>query len=282
MNILKEEFDYFLSLFLNDNPQYQDIFKGGKRLRPILVLDVADFIDPFWRVSQEKSYCIKKFALILEIIHCASLIIDDLPSMDNDMYRRGELTFHTKYGQRATYLMVYNLLTLIKKLIYEINKINCNISLEFEELINNELNNLVLGQKYDLDENWRPENKNDSRTLMIADLKTSSLFKLAFLGPYYLLKGTQTKTQDENVKNILTRLGLNLGIAFQLSDDFLDLEIDNKFNNYGLETSVEELKEKYINCSCLVLKDLKDLDWNDKSIIYKIIDLMNDRFEQKK
>ena len=278
MNELKEEFDYFLSLFLNDNPQYVDIFKGGKRLRPILVLDVANFIDPFWRISQEKSYCIKKFALILEIIHCASLIIDDLPSMDNDMYRRGELTFHTKYGQRAAYLMVYNLLTLIKKLISEINKINVNISLEFEELINNELNNLVLGQKYDLDENWRPENKNDSRTLKIADLKTSSLFKLAFLGPYYLLKEKETET----LKNILTRLGLNLGIAFQLSDDFLDLEIDNKFNNYGLETSIEELKEKYISCSCFVLKDLKDLEWNDKSIIYKIIDLMNTRFEQKK
>lgn len=287
MDVLKEEFDYFLSLFLNDNMQYVDIFKGGKRLRPILVLDVASFIDPFWRASQEKSHSIKKFALVLEIIHCASLIIDDLPSMDNDMYRRGELTFHTKYGQKAAYLMVYNLLTLIKKLIYEINKNNVNISLEFEELINDELNNLVLGQKYDLDENWKPEDKNNSRTLKIADLKTSSLFKLAFLGPYYLLKETetqqpQTKAQDKKLKDILTRLGLNLGIAFQLSDDFLDLEIDNKFNNYGLETSIEELKDKYINCSCFVLKDLKDLEWNDKSIIYKIIDLMNTRFEQKK
>jgi geranylgeranyl diphosphate synthase type II len=279
INELKDELKDEFNDFLTNNPQYNDILKGGKRLRPILVLDVANFIDPNWKVSKTKSYTIKKFALILELIHCSSLIIDDLPSMDNDMYRRGELTFHTKYGQKSTYIMVYNLLNLIKKLIYEINKNNVSISLEFEELINNELNNLVLGQKYDLDETWKPENKNDSRTLKIADLKTSSLFKIAFLGPYYLLNNNE---KNENMKNILIRLGLNLGLSFQLSDDFLDLSIDNKFNNYGLETSVEELKNKYIDFTYLVLKDLKDLNWNDDSIIYKIIDLMNSRFETKK
>jgi len=275
---LKDELDEEFNDFLTNNPQYNDILKGGKRLRPILVLDVANFFDPNWRVSKTKNYTIKKFALVLELIHCSSLIIDDLPSMDNDIYRRGELTFHAKYGQKSTYIMVYNLLNLIKKLIYEINKNNVNISLEFEELINNELNNLVLGQKYDLDENWKPKDKDDSRTLMIANLKTSSLFKIAFLGSYYLLNNEN----NENIKNILTRLGLNIGLAFQLSDDFLDLSIDNKFNNYGLETSVEELKNKYIDFTYLVLKDLKDLNWNDNSIIYKIIDLMNSRFETKK
>jgi geranylgeranyl diphosphate synthase type II len=278
---LKDELDEEFNDFLTNNPQYNDILKGGKRLRPILVLDVANFFDPNWRVSKTKNYTIKKFALVLELIHCSSLIIDDLPSMDNDIYRRGELTFHAKYGQKSTYIMVYNLLNLIKKLIYEINKNNVNISLEFEELINNELNNLVLGQKYDLDENWKPKDKDDSRTLMIANLKTSSLFKIAFLGSYYLLNN-ENNEKNESIKNILTRLGLNIGLAFQLSDDFLDLSIDNKFNNYGLETSVEELKNKYIDFTYLVLKDLKDLNWNDNSIIYKIIDLMNSRFETKK
>jgi geranylgeranyl diphosphate synthase type II len=276
MDIIKEEFEVFLNLFLKDNPKYKDVLTGGKKIRPIIVLDIASFIDPLWRINQETSYKIKSFALALELIHSTSLIIDDLPTMDNDIYRRGELTFHKKYGQHSAYLMVYNLLTMIKNIIWN-NDDKTFEYIELEELINQELINLVNGQKYDLDEDWYPENKEESRTLKISELKTGSLFKLAFLGPYYLLL-----KKDENLKNKLSRIGYNLGMAFQLSDDYLDIDIDNPSNNYGLETSIDELENKYIGHTASVLLDLRDLKWNDKSIIYKIIDLMNNRFESKK
>ena len=55
-----------------------------------------------------------------------------------------------------------------------------------------------------------------------------------------------------------------------------------KTNNYGLETSKDMLENKYIDYTLLILADLKNLEWNDNSVIYKIIDLMNDRFETKK
>ncbi len=276
-----EEFDFFLNLFLKDNPEYTDVFKGGKRLRPILVIDVADNIDPTWRSSQEIAYKIRSFALALELIHCTSLIIDDLPSMDNDTYRRGHLTFHAKHGRQASYVMVYNLLCLIKKIIWK-NDDMTEEYIDFEELINEELNNLVLGQKYDLDPKWSPTSK-QSRTLKIAELKTASLFKLAFLGPFYLLKKTE-KPNNRFSKDVLSRMGLNLGMAFQLSDDYLDIDngTDNDKNNYGLETSIDTLENKYIDYTLLLLTDLKELEWNDNSVIYKIIDLMNDRFETKK
>jgi geranylgeranyl diphosphate synthase type II len=274
---MDHNFDIFINLFLEDNPQYKDILSGGKRIRPTIVLDVASFIDPSWHVNQEISYRIKNFAMILELIHSTSLIIDDLPSMDNDMYRRNELTFHTKYGQHSTYLMVYNLLSLTKKLLWNSDDKTLNY-INLEELINQELINLVDGQKYDLDPSWHPTNENESRTLKIAELKTASLFKLAFLGPYYLLKSSE----DNELKEKLTKMGLNLGMAFQLSDDYLDYDIDDSSNNYGRETSKENLENKYIEYVASVLLDMRDLKWNDASFIYKIIKMMNKRFTDDK
>jgi geranylgeranyl diphosphate synthase type II len=281
MENLKKEFDLFLILFLNDNPQFNNCFDGGKRLRPILVLEMASFFNPLWRTNQELSYRIRRFALALEIIHNTSLIIDDLPSMDNDMYRRGDLSFHAKHGQHSSYLMVYNLLALIKKIIME-NDDETFEYLEFEELINQEMSNLVLGQQYDLDEKWEPSS--GSRTLRIAELKTASLFKIAVIGPYYLLSPQAQKEfikknnyTKQSFKNDLLSIGHNLGIAFQLSDDFIDYDIDDKTNNYGLETSKKNLVKKYIHYCELVVDKMQKLKFKSNSPIYEIIMLMNKR-----
>jgi geranylgeranyl pyrophosphate synthase len=189
--------------------------------------------------------------------------------MDNDTYRRGDLTFHAKHGQHSSYIMVYNLLTLIKKIIIEDDDKSL-LYLDLEELINYELTNLVAGQKYDLDPTW---NKG-SRTLQIAELKTASLFKLATMGPFYLL----SEKINNDLKDKLCIIGLNLGMAFQLSDDYTDMKIDNESNNYGLETSPIQLKKKYIEYSNLIKQNLKELGFKYKSSIYTIINLMNKRF----
>jgi geranylgeranyl diphosphate synthase type II len=274
MNELKEEFEGFL----NDYIQYSEIFKGGKRIRPIIILEIANYINPHWRMNPVYYNKIKRFAITLELIHCTSLIIDDLPSMDNDMYRRNELTFHAKHGRHSAYMMVFNMLILIKKLIHE-NDDHSMMYLELEELINLEMSNLVNGQKYDLDSSW---NKG-SRTLKIAELKTASLFKLATLGPFYLLNddnNNQYKNQNNNqLKEKLSVLGTHLGMAFQLSDDFIDMEIDNSSNNYGLETSPEQLINKYIEYINLIKLNLKDLKFKKTSVIYTILSLMTKRFK---
>jgi geranylgeranyl diphosphate synthase type II len=192
--------------------------------------------------------------------------------MDNDTYRRGQLTFHAKYGQHSSYLMVYNLLSLIKKLILEDDDETLEY-LELEEIINTELNNLVLGQKYDLDPDWIP--LTGSRTLKISELKTASLFKLSTIGPYYLIKPKNTTII---APDILLLLGYNLGMAFQLSDDFLDINIDNDTNNYGLETSEQELHSMFMKFHNSILFILKNKNIDKKSAFYQILDLMNKRF----
>ena len=60
MDDLKKEFDFFLNLFLKDNPQYHDVCIGGKRLRPIIVFDIASLINPYWRTCTEYAFKIKK------------------------------------------------------------------------------------------------------------------------------------------------------------------------------------------------------------------------------
>ena len=300
MEKIKKDFQDFLELFLKENINcnninnsiniLKDVILGGKMLRPVLVLEVATYLNPNWKNNLETNQKIYKFAIILELIHSTSLIIDDLPSMDNDTYRRGNLTFHAKYGQQNAYLMVYNLLVLIKSLIIE-NDDKTLWYIELEELINNEMSNLVLGQKYDLEPEWKPSN-NLSRTLKIAEYKTTSLFKLAFLGPFYLLeKENQNNLNDLNkqndlkdLKDVLGSLGLNLGMAFQLSDDFLDLSTDLKTNNYGLETSPENLKSKYLEYRTNIFNDLKKLKtlknlkiFKKDSAIYEMVMMMDQR-----
>jgi geranylgeranyl pyrophosphate synthase len=285
MEDLKKEFDFFLELFLEDYPQYRDVFYGGKRLRPILVFETASHLNPLWRTDDDCVFKIKQYALVLELIHCTSLIIDDLPSMDNDIYRRGELTFHTKYGRHAAYLMVYNLLSTIKNILWE-NDNKTENYIDFEFFINEEMSNLVMGQKYDLDIEWKPSNLEEekSRTLKIAELKTSSLFKLTTVGPFYLL--TNNINDDINIKikekrEKLYELGLNIGMAFQLSDDNLDLDTDLKTNNYGLETSPLVLFNKYTEYHDKIIKNLNDLEFKKESVIYDILKLMNKRFSKK-
>ena len=291
MEKIKKDFEDFLELFLKENNEnnlmdiLKDVILGGKRFRPILVLEIATYLNPDWKNNQELNQKIYNFALMLELIHSTSLIIDDLPSMDNDTYRRGNLTFHAKYGQKNAYLMVYNLLVLIKSLIIE-NDDKTLWYVELEELINHEMSNLVLGQKYDLDPEWKPSN-NLSRTLQIAEYKTASLFKLAFLGLFYLLEKENQENLKElkELKDILGSLGLNLGMAFQLSDDFLDLSTDLKTNNYGLETSPENLKNKYLEYRTNIFNDLKKLKklknlkiFKKHSAIYEIVIIMDKRY----
>jgi len=278
MNQYQEKFNKYLKTFFINHPklgQYYEICEGGKRLRPILVLAMATHLKNDWETSPYKSK-IYDLALIIELIHSTSLIIDDLPSMDNDQFRRNQLTFHYKHGRHQAYLMVYNLLTVIKKLILNLEGGKMDY-IELEELINFEIGNLILGQRLDLDPKWQPHNPDESRTLKIAEYKTASLFKLSVLGPYLLLKPFldlkigSTKFLD---------LGHHLGMAFQLSDDYLDLKRDSVWNNYGLETSLTKLKTKFKDYLSLVDSDLKALKINDLGL-KEIIDLMEGRFQKK-
>lgn len=179
---------------------------GGKRVRPVLLLMTADALGADPSVALE-------FACALEFIHTYSLIHDDLPSMDNDDYRRGQPTNHKVYGEAIAVLAGDALLNLAAETVIaaikDLNSLNAAKILFF--LSGN--NGMINGQVLDI----KSENSGDKseKTLYkIHDGKTAGLIVASVLIPS-LLAG-------KKFYNELKRYGESLGLLFQITDDLLD------------------------------------------------------------
>jgi geranylgeranyl diphosphate synthase type II len=193
---------------LNDSMKYS-LFSNGKRLRPIFCLLVGDVFE----VNKEK---LISTACALEMIHTSSLILDDLPYMDNANIRRGKSANHVIYGHDTAILASVALLMKALKII-------ASDSLLAEDIKNELLMNFTCvvgtegmtgGQFADL------RNKNAQFTEENLDYihthKTASLFILAGLSAAIIANASL----DE--KNAIKNYALNLGFAFQVLDDILD------------------------------------------------------------
>ena len=86
------------------------VLKGGKRLRPIIIYEITQKMN----FNNNTKFNNDLLGVILELLHSASLIIDDLPCMDNDSERRGQPSAHVKYGKTGAQLLSYSLLFLGK------------------------------------------------------------------------------------------------------------------------------------------------------------------------
>ena len=204
---------------------------------------------------------VSKIALAIELIHNSSLIIDDLPCMDNDLYRRHYKTIHNKYGEtnalnisiflfmKALEMIYENVIEIDNsgKKIYEINKIIYD---------NIGKNGLPLGQYLDLGflkNKLRLDDKKEHISLIYK--KTTTLFILSFLIPYVL------QTDEDDKIEIMKKVSKWFGIAFQLYDDFLDISQDktnnspNYVNKYGYEIAYA-LFTKSINKTKFYLETL--------------------------
>ena len=185
---------------------------GGKRLRPVIVLEVCNCLCGKWEHALPA-------ACAIEILHTYSLIHDDLPCMDNDDYRRGKLTNHKVYGEATALLAGDAMLSYAPQLIIE--KTPKSIPAESILKMLNEFFiscgpfGIVAGQVVDITSEGKAV---DEKTLQyIHRYKTAELFKLSFkLGG--ILAGA-----DENVLEELEVLALDIGLAFQIADDILDV-----------------------------------------------------------
>ena len=110
MNGFKKKHDIIEQYIKDELALIPDYFKDclkyaisdGKRLRPILCLDIAEHLSTRSPASrQNKTFNYLSLAIATEWIHTASLIVDDLPSMDNDTKRRGRATVHVRFGERV-------------------------------------------------------------------------------------------------------------------------------------------------------------------------------------
>lgn len=190
------------------------LMAGGKRLRPILTLATYEACGGDGR---EIVHC----ATALEVIHTYSLIHDDLPAMDNDDLRRGKPTNHKVYGEAIAILAGDGLLSEAFLMMMEVADrvpLDCLFNAMREVAIASGPGGMVGGQVEDmLAENAEP---NAERLLYIHKHKTGALIAASVkIGG--MLKGADARTMDA-----LSVYGMNLGLAFQIVDDILDLQGD--------------------------------------------------------
>ncbi len=195
---------------LFDSVNYS-LLASGKRLRPIMLVSACE-------MAGGNINDALPFAIGLEMIHCSSLIHDDLPAMDNDDLRRGKPTNHKVYGE-ATAILAGDTLLVRPFEIMAKNTKN-QFQLKAIEVIANVAGaeGMMGGQQIDLDN----ENKNpDENTIIkLNKLKTGALFKGAIVAGVTIAGANEEKIKAAKI------FGENFGIVFQLVDDLIDNDPD--------------------------------------------------------
>ena len=189
------------------------VHAGGKRIRPLLVLEL---LEAFHAPILEAHF---QVAAALEMIHTGSLIHDDLPAMDNDDYRRGQLTNHKKFGEDLAILAGDSLFLDAFGCVAEAD-LPASIRVQLIALLSDASGTagMVAGQVLDM------EGEGASLTLdqlqVIHANKTGRLLAYPFQATGFLLG------LEPAVATLLEEIGLHLGLAFQIRDDILDVTAD--------------------------------------------------------
>ncbi len=217
---------------LNEAMKYS-IKVGGKRLRPIFLTEISKIFD----VEEEKAL---RAAAAIELIHCYSLVHDDLPSMDDDDLRRGHQTCHKKFDE-ATAVLVGDAFQALAFEILSDKKTHPNP--EVRCLLINELSKasghmgMVGGQMLDLEAEKKKLSLEE--ILFLQKLKTGELFKFACVAGPIL-------SQNIKLDNFIN-FSDNLGLAFQIKDDLLDVEGDEKEIGKKVKKDLSRGKETLIS-----------------------------------
>ncbi len=194
-----------------DDAMAYSLLAGGKRIRPVLLMATAEALGV-------KGYNYLPVACGLEMIHTYSLIHDDLPCMDNDDYRRGRLTNHKVFGEAMAVLAGDGLLTLAFEVMLEQKNVDAKALIETVREMAMCAGNfgMVGGQGLDLENEGKSITAEELRKMHAG--KTGALFIAAVRG------GAHLAGANEKELLALTKFADLLGLAFQITDDILDVE----------------------------------------------------------
>jgi geranylgeranyl diphosphate synthase, type II len=209
---------------------------GGKRIRPCLALMVHSMFSDNLDVVLNP-------ALGIEMFHNFTLLHDDI--MDNAIVRRSHSTVHRKWNQNTAILSGDAMMILANHLILKTNSEN---KLRILELFNNTALEVCMGQQYDMNYE-KVECITEAEYLEMIRLKTAVL-----LAASMALGGITGNTDEAEIEK-LYQIGLNIGIAFQLQDDYLDVYASEKA--FGKKTGGDIIanKKTFLLISALNAKD---------------------------
>ncbi|WP_200897697.1 polyprenyl synthetase family protein [Paenibacillus wulumuqiensis] len=188
------------------------LMAGGKRLRPVFVIAAAEALGG----SREKAAPV---ACAVEMVHTYSLVHDDLPAMDDDDYRRGKLTNHKVYGEAMAILAGDALLTHAFHSAAE--ALQAGVPAEAVVAIISDLaeyagpRGMVGGQVADM--------QGEQGMTELSQLQYIHLHKTADLFMFSLTAGARTAGATEEQLTALRQFGSDIGLAFQIQDDILDV-----------------------------------------------------------
>lgn len=205
---------------------------GGKRFRPMLLLNVVDICSP---LLIKNAYPV---AMGLEMLHTYSLIHDDLPAMDDANLRRGHPTLHVTYDE-VTAILVGDALNT--DAFYRVSNapLSSQIRIELVNILakNGGIGGMVIGQAIDCEF--------EDKILKQDQLEFLHLNKTAKLIAASLLMGAVICELDKHRKEAIYSFGLNLGLLFQIQDDIIDATQSEE--EAGKPTGHDEHKNSFVN-----------------------------------
>lgn len=215
IDIINKNLDKYLEIVFPEKlfqSMRYTVLLPGKRLRPIMCLETCRLF------GGEITNAIPT-ACAIEMLHAQTLIHDDLPCMDNDNYRRGQLTNHKVFGEATAVLAGDALLTFAPQVITKYSK---NLGSEkiirlLEEYFKYAgAYGVIAGQVVDIESEKTPPENPQEVLKYIHTHKTADLFKLS------MRTGAIIADANEKQLNCITEFAQKLGFAFQIADDILD------------------------------------------------------------
>ncbi len=208
------------------------VLNGGKRLRPLLTLAVLSSFN----VSVTPN--LLKLATAVEWVHSYSLVHDDLPAMDNDLWRRGQPSVHAKFGESSAILVGDALLTGAFQVVSEANALAANVQKVSDEQVITIIrqlsqyagaNGMVIGQIHDM-QNHGHQKSDVTYDWLLNDVyapKTAALISYAADIGGKLSQEMASTLVHPKTQYDLYQFGYDFGLAFQIQDDIDDFDQDN-------------------------------------------------------
>ena len=237
LNRIAKDTNNFLNNFVKKQkktglitPIKYSIFPGGKKIRSKILIDIGKLFNVSYKI-------LIKIGAAVECIHAYSLIHDDLPCMDNDPLRRGKSSTHIKFGESTAVLAGNSLLTLAFEILSD-------KSLKVHEKIKIELINRlsecaghsgIAGGQY-LDLSFEKKKVSKTKIIQMQIKKTGKLFSFCSMVPAII------KNKDKKTINNFARIGYDIGLLFQITDDLIDFS--GKTKKAGKKTKKDHKQGK--------------------------------------
>lgn len=238
--VLEEKIDELADSKVKEAMRYS-LIAPGKRVRPNLLYEVVKGYGLLESVADE-------FACAIEMIHTYSLIHDDLPAMDNDDLRRGRLTCHKQFDEATAILAGDGLLTYAFD-VASSSTADPSIVVKCIQVLAQcaGSNGMVLGQDLDM---------NESNSSDWDYVKKVHKYKTGCLLSAPLMMGALLAGKNDETVRQWDEIGISLGLAFQIQDDILDVELSSE--EFGKSNS-DEKNDKKTSVSLLGLEQSKEL-----------------------